>query len=180
VNELRDRLTEEFADEEARYAYAESLVNTYVSEQIRRLMDDRGLSQEELGALIGTKQSGISRLQKRDYSAWKVETLRKVARAFGVRLCISFEEFGTILEDVGSFTPENLTPRAFRNDPVFYPPAETKRRERKAARAHAPTIDKEDSAISSRRPTTGVSKKRSRRTDSRRRPARAASQRRKR
>jgi transcriptional regulator with XRE-family HTH domain len=171
VTELIDHLKESFKDEERRYTYAEALVNTYVSEQIKRLMDDRGLSQEDLAVLIGTKQSGISRLQKRDYSAWKVETLRKLARAFGVRLCISFEEFGTIPNDVAGFTPENLAPRAFANDPVFHPAA---------AGRHAPTIDKEDSAISSRRPTTGVSKKRSRRTDSRRRPARAASQRRKR
>jgi transcriptional regulator with XRE-family HTH domain len=171
VNELLDRLKESFEDEERRYTYAEALVNTYVSEQIKRLMDNRGLSQEELGALIGTKQSGVSRLQKRDYSAWKVETLRKLARAFGVRLCISFEEFGTIVDDVAGFTPENLTPRAFADDPVFHPTAAGRR---------TPTIEKEQSAIPSRRPTTGVSKKRSRRTDSRRRPARAASQRRKR
>jgi ribosome-binding protein aMBF1 (putative translation factor) len=92
VNELLERLKEDFQNEEARYAYAESVANAYISEQIKKLREDRGLSQEELAALIGTKQSGISRLQSRDYSAWKVETLRKLAKAFGVRLRISFED----------------------------------------------------------------------------------------
>jgi hypothetical protein len=76
-----------------------------------------------LAALIGTKQSGISRLQSRDYSAWKVETLRKLAKAFGVRLRISFEEFGTITDDIASFNQGNLVPRKFSEDPEFKPPA---------------------------------------------------------
>jgi transcriptional regulator with XRE-family HTH domain len=123
VNELLDRLTEDFRNEESRYAYAESVANAYISEQIKRLREDRGLSQEELAALIGTKQSGISRLQSRDYSAWKVETLRKLAKAFGVRLRISFEEFGTITDDIASFSQGNLVPRKFSDDPTFHPPA---------------------------------------------------------
>jgi transcriptional regulator with XRE-family HTH domain len=119
VNELLEHLKQDFQNEEARYAYAESVANAYVSEQIKRLRQDRGLSQEELAALIGTKQSGISRLQNKDYSAWKVETLRKLAKAFGVRLRISFEEFGTITDDVAGFNESDLVPRKFADDPVF-------------------------------------------------------------
>ncbi len=119
MNELLEHLKQDFQNEEARYAYAESVANAYVSEQIKRLRQDRGLSQEELAALIGTKQSGISRLQNKDYSAWKVETLRKLAKAFGVRLRISFEEFGTITDDVAGFNESDLVPRKFADDPVF-------------------------------------------------------------
>ncbi len=123
MNELLENLIEDFQNEEARYAYSESVANAYVSEQIKRLREDRGLSQEELAELVGTKQSGISRLQSKDYSAWKVETLRKLAKAFGVRLRISFEEFGTITNDIAGFNEGNLVPRKFADDPIFNPPA---------------------------------------------------------
>jgi transcriptional regulator with XRE-family HTH domain len=125
VNELLDRLGQDFKEDvEGRYAYVDALSNAFVSAQIKALREDRELSQEELAGLIGTKQSGISRLERPDYSTWKVETLRKLARAFGVRLRISFEEFGTIVDDLSSFDPEKLSPKRFEDDRAF----KTKRR----------------------------------------------------
>src|ERR1700751_4579282 len=106
MNNLLERLRKMFQDEGARYAYADSTVNAFVAAQIKRLREEREFSQEELAQLIGTKQSGISRLEKADYSSWKIETLRKLARAFGVRLKISFEEFGTLPRDIEGFTRE--------------------------------------------------------------------------
>ena len=120
MNELLDRLAKEFEDDaDGRYAYVDALSNALVSAQIKALREDRKLSQEELADRIGTKQSGISRLERSDYSTWKVETLRKLARAFGVRLKISFEEFGTIVDDVSSFDAETLAPKRFEEDPAF-------------------------------------------------------------
>lgn len=119
MNDLVDELRKTFQDEEARYAYADSVVNAFVSAQIKALREDRDLSQEKLAEAIGTKQSGISRLERSDYSAWKIETLRRLARAFGVRLRISFEEFGTLPGDLGSFTKRKMLPRRFAEDPVF-------------------------------------------------------------
>jgi transcriptional regulator with XRE-family HTH domain len=119
VNELAKGLRESLKDEDSRYAYADMVTNTLVSAQIKALREERNLTQEKLAELMGTKQSGISRLQKADYSAWKVETLRKFARAFGVRLCIGFEEFGTLFSDVGGFTKKRLEPRKFEDDPAF-------------------------------------------------------------
>ena len=74
------RLSKSLANEEARYAYADSVTNAFVAAQIKALREKRGFSQDELAGLIGTKQSGISRLERADYSSWKVETLRKLAR----------------------------------------------------------------------------------------------------
>jgi transcriptional regulator with XRE-family HTH domain len=76
------------------------MTNAFVSAQIKALKEDRELTQEQIAELIGTQQSGVSRLLRSDYSAWNVDTLRRLARAFGVRLCIRFEEFGTLLTDV--------------------------------------------------------------------------------
>ena len=119
MNQLLDRLKSDFQNEDARYEYADSVVNAFVSAQIKELREDRDLSQGKLAELIGTKQSGVSRLERSDYSSWKVETLRKLARAFGVRLRLGFEEFGTILDDVAGFEPKDLLPRRFEDDPVF-------------------------------------------------------------
>jgi len=119
VNESLERLRKEFQNEDSRYVYADSVVNAFISAQIKALREDRKLNQQELAELMGTKQSGISRLERSDYSVWKVGTLRKLARAFGVRLRISFEEFGTLPPEIGDFTEKRLCPRNFDNDPVF-------------------------------------------------------------
>ncbi len=145
MNHLLERLSKDFQDEEVRYAYADSVVNAFISAQIRALREDRDLSQEELAELLGTKQSGVSRLEREDYSAWKIETLRKLAKAFGVRLRISFEEFGTLVEDIGGFKGNSLLPRRFDDDPAF---KETKRSDRRVGR-------KVQSSSASRRRRTG-------------------------
>jgi transcriptional regulator with XRE-family HTH domain len=129
VNQLFERLKRDFGKpntEEARYSYAETFLNAFVSAQIKTLREDRELSQEEAAELIGTKQSGISRLESVNYSSWKVDTLRKIARAFGVRLRISFEEFGTLPEEVARFNRESLGRHPFHKDPVFSKPQVTK------------------------------------------------------
>jgi len=131
MNQLLERLRKTFEDEDARYVYADSTVNAFIAAQIKALREDRELSQEELAILIGTKQSGISRLEKADYSSWKIGTLRKLARAFGVRLKISFEEFGTLLPDISGFSQKKLAPRRFSVDPVFHPELSATRIDRK-------------------------------------------------
>jgi transcriptional regulator with XRE-family HTH domain len=121
MNELVEGLRQTLRDEGDRYVYADTVVNALVSAQIKALRENRQLSQQELADQIGTKQSGISRLEKADYSTWKIETLRRLARAFSVRLRIGFEEFGSLPSDIRGFTKERLCPRSFADDPVFNP-----------------------------------------------------------
>jgi transcriptional regulator with XRE-family HTH domain len=122
MNQIAERLRTDLQDEEARYAYADTVTNAFVAAQIRGLREARELSQEELAALVGTKQSGISRLERQDYSTWKVETLRKLARAFGVRLRIRFEPFSTLLDEISDFSDNSLLPNKFEDDSVFSEP----------------------------------------------------------
>lgn len=117
--EYQDTLKEELQDEDYRYAYAEDFLNTLIATQIKVLREQRKLTQQELAKLTGTKQAGISRLENVNYSAWKTETLRKLARALGVRLRITFETFGTLLDDGARFSPGNLQRPEFADDPVF-------------------------------------------------------------
>ena len=108
-SESRETLRQDLlSDEEFRYGYAESFLNSCVAAQIKTLREQRGMKQAELAERIGTKQAGISRLENVNYSAWKSETLRKLARALGVRLRISFETFGSLLDEVEVFNREAL------------------------------------------------------------------------
>ena len=56
----RAKLKRELRDAEYRYAYAEDFLNTSIATQIVVLREQRGLSQTQLAALVGTKQPGIS------------------------------------------------------------------------------------------------------------------------
>lgn len=119
MSESRDTLKKEFLDPEYRYAYAEDFLNTLIATQIRVLRDQRRLTQEEVSVLIGTKQAGVSRLENVNYSSWKTETLRKIARALKVRLKITFEDFTTLLDDAENFSRESLERVSFEEDPTF-------------------------------------------------------------
>ncbi len=112
-------LREQFLDQEYREAYADDYLNTYIATQIQVLREQRGLSQEELAELIGTKQPGISRLENVNHSSWKTETLKRIAHALGVRLKISFETYGDLLFEAGLFGRKLLQRPKFEEDPVF-------------------------------------------------------------
>lgn len=120
-NSHREFLIETFkADPEARYAYAEDFLNTVIASQIYVLREEQDMTQAELATAMGTKQSGISRLENVNYSAWKIQTLKKIARALGVRLRVTFETFGTLLDEDDSFSRKSLQRPKFEDDPAFH------------------------------------------------------------
>jgi transcriptional regulator with XRE-family HTH domain len=95
-------------DLEFRHAYAASFMNSLVAAQIKTIREQREMTQAQLAELIGTKQAGISRLENVNYDAWKVGTLAKLARAFDVRLRISFEDFDSLVDEVRRFRRSTL------------------------------------------------------------------------
>jgi transcriptional regulator with XRE-family HTH domain len=119
MNESIEHLCEQLKDPKARYVYADGLVNAQVAAQIKINRETRDMSQQDLADAIGTKQSGISRLENVNYSSWRIESLRKLARAFGLWLDISFREFGDLPSRVESFNRDNLSKRKFEDDPAF-------------------------------------------------------------
>lgn len=121
MSQLTEQLRQSFQDEGYRNAYAESFMNSYVAAQIKILREQSQLTQQQLAEMIGTKQAGISRLENVNYSGWKVETLRRIARALKVRLKITFEEFGTLPKEIEGFRREALLRASFDKDPVFSP-----------------------------------------------------------
>jgi transcriptional regulator with XRE-family HTH domain len=134
---LLDDLRKDFESENARYGYAEGFLNAHTAAQIKTLREDREMNQQGLAEKIGTKQSGISRLENANYSSWKVETLRKLARAFGVWLDIRFREFGELPSEVESFRRTTLQCRKFEDDPAFKEGVGASRRKRKVSDGNA-------------------------------------------
>jgi transcriptional regulator with XRE-family HTH domain len=106
-----------FDIEDYRYALVESHLNATVAIQIKMLREKRGWSQEELARRAGLHQPQIALLES---VKWKhdptIETLEKIARAFEVRLRTSFEDWGSLIDEVlGGM----LIPPAFADDPAF-------------------------------------------------------------
>lgn len=66
------------------------------------------MTQAELGEHIGTTQAGVSRYENVNYSSWSIKTLIRLARAFHVRLKVSFEPFGSLPEEVMRFDRKSL------------------------------------------------------------------------
>jgi transcriptional regulator with XRE-family HTH domain len=119
MNESREILKKELEDFEYRHAYDEDFLNTAIALQIRTLREERELTQSALAELIGTQQPGIARLENVNHSSWKVDTLKKLARALDVRLRIRFESFRTLLDDDTSFSERDIFVPAFEDDPSF-------------------------------------------------------------
>ena len=55
-----------------------------IGDKIRTLRRKRGLSQEQLGAMVGFSQSKISKIENGDWDS--MSDLRLIARALGVKL----------------------------------------------------------------------------------------------
>jgi ribosome-binding protein aMBF1 (putative translation factor) len=119
VTNLTEILRDEFSDPEYRYGYVESHLDSCLAAQIRVLREQRGMTQEQLALAMKTKQSVVSRMEDVNYSAWSVITLKKVARALGVRLKVTFEEFSTLPADLEGFDRESMQRAPFDQDRVF-------------------------------------------------------------
>lgn len=116
---LRQKLRERLSDPDYRHAYADESLNATLASQIRVLREQRDLNQSQLASAIGTKQSGVSRLESAEYEGWSIRTLKKLAQAFDVRLRISFEPFGTLWRDIAKCDREHLARPSFDEDPEF-------------------------------------------------------------
>jgi transcriptional regulator with XRE-family HTH domain len=114
-----EELREQFRDKEYREAYADDTLSAYIAAQIRSIREQRTITQEELADLIGTKQAGVSRIENVNYSNWSLRTLRRIAYAFGCRLHVSIETFGSLLDEGASFSRQALERPKFEDDPVF-------------------------------------------------------------
>lgn len=84
---LMDEVREELRrDRELDMRYQRELARLQLANQIAGLRQRVGLSQAELARRIGTKQTGIARMERSTYRGYTVGTLAKIAAATGSRL----------------------------------------------------------------------------------------------
>jgi transcriptional regulator with XRE-family HTH domain len=127
----------ELCDPEFSEGYAESFLNSYVATQIKVIREQRNMKQADLAREVGTTQTAISRIENVNYSAWNIKTLKKLARAFRVRLRVSFETYGSLPDEVGKFTQESLQRVERENDPGLLEHKKPRRENDTAERAIA-------------------------------------------
>jgi len=126
LKDRRERLRCDVRDNpEYREQYANSVLTENVSTQVQALRRQRGLTQEDLARKIGTKQPRISNIETPpegdDPPNWEVATLNRIAHALGTRLKITFETYGSLVEELGSVSSDSLRRAEPENDPVLSP-----------------------------------------------------------
>jgi len=121
--EIYNSLRENLQDADYSEGYAEEFLNAYIATQIKVIREQRIMTQAELGELIGTTQAGVSRYENVNYPSWSIKSLKKIARALRVRLKVSFETYGSLPEEVVSFTRESLERVDREHDPDLGEPS---------------------------------------------------------
>ena len=87
---LRDRYVRDDPERLARLQ--EEQVSADVAQLIYDARTDAGLSQKELAALVGTTQSGISRLEDADYRGRSLTMLERIAGALNKKLTVTMTD----------------------------------------------------------------------------------------
>lgn len=119
MNSYREELKREFSDKEYRDAYAEDFLNTKIATQLRVIREQRGLSETELVQKLGTNPICVAELEDVNHASWDIRALKTIAAVLDVRLNVSFETFGSLLDEDDSFSREWLERPDFEHDPVF-------------------------------------------------------------
>lgn len=119
--DIRESLLEDLKQPEFSEGYAESFLDASIATQLKVLREQHDLTQRQLADRLGTHQTVISRLENVSYSAWNITTLKRLARAFRVRLRVSFETYGSLIDEVGRFNRESLKRKPREEDPVLFP-----------------------------------------------------------
>jgi len=119
MSDLANRLKQSFKDKDYRHGYVDEFLNSSIATQIKVLREKHEWSQKELAKHAHMKQPRISLMENVNYSSWSINVLRKLAEAFDLTLCVSFESFGKRLADIERFSREALERPSFKEDPVF-------------------------------------------------------------
>jgi transcriptional regulator with XRE-family HTH domain len=109
---LRRRIPK-WSNPQYRRAYAVASIEQGLAWQIRVNRQVRGLSQAELAAAIGTKQSAISRLEDPSYGSHSLDTLIAIADVFDCALSVRFVPYSELARQSEDLSPEALIVEPF-------------------------------------------------------------------
>jgi len=117
MSDFEKRLAQDLTQgQEYSEAYSEAFANEFLATQIQMLRKQRGWTQAQLGEKIGSNQGRVSIYEDEDYGKWSLETLRKMAGVFGLWVKVSFESYGTLIQEAAHFEPAKLLRKQFEDD----------------------------------------------------------------
>lgn len=90
-------IPEELKDREFRNQFFRTERELDIPAQLKALRKLRGFNQAELADKVGTKQSGISRLETSLHGKWNLEFLVKVSEALDARLAVVIEPYEAVI-----------------------------------------------------------------------------------
>ncbi|WP_197507061.1 helix-turn-helix domain-containing protein [Mitsuaria sp. 7] len=85
----------------------EAAIDQGVAWQIRINRQARGLSQSQLAAAIGSRQSAISRVEDPEYGSHSLDTLISLAKAFDCALIVKFAPYSALAAESSSLSEED-------------------------------------------------------------------------
>jgi transcriptional regulator with XRE-family HTH domain len=90
-------IADELRDKEFRDQFFRTERELDIPAQIKALRKLRGHRQDQLAEMVGTKQSGISRLERSTNGNWNLETLVKISEALDARLSVVIEPVEVVI-----------------------------------------------------------------------------------
>jgi transcriptional regulator with XRE-family HTH domain len=99
------KLSDLLADKETAYEFLHEYTGLEIADNIRRLREDRGLTQARLAETLGTTQSVVARLEDKGYRRYSLTTLQKIAEAFDRWPSIVFEPYQQVIHRAVVNTP---------------------------------------------------------------------------
>lgn len=95
-------------DIDYRQATVEATVSNLIAWQVRVNREERGMTQADLAAAMGTGQSAISRLEDTEGGDVTVSTLVKAAHAFDCALLVRFVSYDSFASLTADVKPDRL------------------------------------------------------------------------
>lgn len=96
MRDIESALRRELKDPEYSEGYAESFLNSFLATQVRVLRQQRRMTERELADATCLSVSSIRRMEDVNNPSWSIPSLIRLARAFRVRLKVSFETYGSL------------------------------------------------------------------------------------
>jgi len=121
-SQLINKLKNSFS---SRVAYTRATTSINVASQIKALRRRRKMTQEELSKLVSTGQPRISAME-RPGELLTVDTLVKLASAFGVGLMVKFVPFSEMLNWENSYRQDSFDATSIEKDTEFLEPKSIK------------------------------------------------------
>ena len=94
-----DVIREELKDPNSHQGLAEASEAWDMVIKLARIRQEKGLTQEQLAEMVGTKQQNIARIENPAYEGHSLGLLRKVARALGMVVRVQFLPFEQVIEE---------------------------------------------------------------------------------